>query len=200
MLLFGGTFDPIHMGHLIVARAAAEMLALKKVILIPSAHPPHKENVKISAGEHRLEMASLAVGEEKIFEVSDCELLRAGPSYTLQTVRHFRNTCDPPTQLYWLIGADTIGELPSWYHIDELAEMCTIVTAARPGFDLAGLAALQNILNQKQIARLKEHILDTPQIDISATDIRRRAANGLSVRFLVPQPVADYISSYKLYQ
>lgn len=201
ILLFGGTFDPIHHGHLIVARSAAERLDVEKIILVPSAQPPHKLVAFISNAEHRLAMTKLAVQGDQLFEVSPCELQRTGPSYTLETVRHFRNLYGPAIALYWLIGADSISELTCWYQIDQLVDECTIVTAARPGCPAADLTTLQTVLNDQQIARLKANVLDdTPQIEISATDIRSRIADRRPIDYLVPPPVADYIAAHKLYQ
>ena len=200
ILLFGGTFDPIHHGHLIIARAAAERLSVEKTILIPSAQPPHKTAFPLSTAEDRLLMTKLAVARDESFDVSDCELSRPGPSYTLETVRHFRGIYPNPIPLYWLIGADSISELPGWYQIKQLAEECTIVTAARPGSDPHELALLRPALSPSQIDRIKQHILDTPMIDISATDIRRRAGLGLSIKYLTSNPVALYIIEHGLYK
>jgi len=200
IILFGGTFDPIHHGHLIIARSAAEILAVAKVIIIPAAQPPHKEAANLSDPQHRLAMTKLAVQNDPLFDVSDCELLRAGPSYTLDTVRHFRTLYPQPTPLYWLIGTDSIAELPLWYRVNQLVEQCTIITAARPGHNLDDFTPLQNVIGQKQTARLKQHLLDTPHIEISATNIRRRAARGLALRYLLPSNVADYLHTHNLYQ
>jgi len=198
ILLFGGTFDPIHHGHLIIARAAAEQLNVPKVILIPSAQPPHKAEKTISSAEDRLKMTHLAVQDEPLFEVSDCELKRQGPSFTLETVRFFRQQY-PQTQFYWLIGADSISELVSWYHIEQLAEECSIVTAARPGFNPQDNQALKSILTDPQIQRLRQNILETPQVDISATRIRRRVRQNQSISCLTPSAVIDYIKRQNLF-
>jgi len=200
ILLFGGTFDPIHNGHLIVARAVAEQLAVEKVILIPSAVPPHKMDQQISPAADRLQMAQLAVSEDYLFEVSDCELHRSGPSYTLETVLHFRQLCGPAVQLFWLIGADTISDLPGWYKIADLLEHCTIVTAARPGCEMNDWHLLGDKLSSPQIQQLKKHVLKTPLIEISATEIRRRVMQNQSIKNLVPPAVNDYIVSSGLYQ
>jgi len=198
ILLFGGTFDPIHHGHLITARTAAEQLNILKVILIPSAQPPHKAENTLSAAEDRLEMTRLAIQDEPLFEVSDCELKRQGPSYTLETVRFFRQQ-NPQTQLYWLIGADSISELVVWYHIEQIADECLIVTAARPGYNPPDTRALKPILTDSQIQRLRQNILETPQIDISATRIRSRIRQNQSVSYLIPPAVIDYIKHQNLY-
>ncbi|KPK76708.1 MAG: hypothetical protein AMJ79_05720 [Phycisphaerae bacterium SM23_30] len=200
ILLFGGTFDPIHHGHLIIARAAAEQLQVEKVILIPSAQPPHKTNAAVSTTKDRLRMTQLAVAGDTLFEVSDCELQRRGPSYTLETVRYFRGLYGAEIQLYWLIGADSVGELLSWYRIEQLVDECIIVTASRPDYHLDQFSALQPALKEKQIKRIKKHILNTPMIDISATEIRRRAGQNLSIYYLTTPKVANYIINRRLYK
>ncbi|OQA01203.1 MAG: Nicotinate-nucleotide adenylyltransferase [Planctomycetes bacterium ADurb.Bin412] len=199
ILLFGGTFDPIHNGHLIISRSAAEQLGVQKIILIPSAVPPHKQNKIFTEAEIRLEMVHRAVEGDALFEVSDCELHRQGPSYTLDTVRYFHTKYGPELPLYWLIGADSIPELPGWYHIQQLVEECTLVTAGRPGSPCCCWDRFQNILDARQIARLQKYLLATPLLDISATDIRRRVPSGLSIRYLVPEPVRHFIRQNNLY-
>ena len=198
--LFGGSFDPLHMGHLIVGRAVAEHLSLSRVIFIPSANPPHKNSANLAHASDRMEMARLATADEPGFEVSDIEIQRSGPSYTVLTVQEYQQSVGKNVPLFWIIGADTLGELHTWYRLDELAELCRIVTADRPGFAEPDLAALCKKLSPAQIERLRKDILPTPQIDISATDIRRRVQDGLSIRYLVPDTVHDYIITRGLYQ
>jgi len=201
ILLFGGTFDPIHNGHIQIARFVAAKLSVQKVIFIPSAHPPHKEIHSLTPAPMRLALTQLALADDDLFEVSDCELNRRGPSFTLDTVRYFRTLYDPDTPLYWLIGADTISELPGWYKVDKLLEECTIVTARRPGYHAQLDPALfQTVLTPAQITRLQQHIIYTPQFDISATDIRSRIRRGLPVNELIPPKVLQYITDNNLYK
>lgn len=203
VLLFGGSFNPIHHGHLIVARAAAETLRLPRVSLIPAAAPPHKSPDGIAPADDRIEMCRLAVQGDDLFEVSDWELRRPGPSYTLHTVQHFAGVLGPATPLYWLIGMDSLAELPTWHRIGELAELCTFVTARRPT-DLPPLDALfdtlAKVISPTRIRAIREHMVDTPLIDISATDIRRRCRDKMSIRYLTGSSVADYINSHELYR
>ncbi len=198
--LFGGTFDPIHIGHLISARAVAECLRLDQLILIPSAKPPHKHAEAVAEAGDRLEMVRLAIADEQAFELSDCEIRRAGPSYTIETVRHFRDRLAPEVELYWIIGADSLAELSIWHRIAELAELCQIVTACRCGFESPDLSPLTGLLDPQQIKRLEAGLLATPLIDISATQIRRRVSERLSIRWLVPPAVARYIEQRGLYR
>ncbi|MBN1846819.1 MAG: nicotinate (nicotinamide) nucleotide adenylyltransferase [Sedimentisphaerales bacterium] len=199
IVLFGGTFDPIHHGHLIACRAAAEQLEADRVILIPSAAPPHKDAGRLTGAGHRLRLAQLAVAGDDLFEISDCELRRAGPSYTLDTVLHFRGLYGLEAVLYWLIGADSLPELNGWHQIQRLAEECIIVTAARPGYSPGDLDRRLDSLPADQIDRIRRHILATPGIEISATDIRDRVRRNRSIRYLVPEAVADYIRDHRLY-
>ncbi len=199
VVLFGGSFNPIHNGHLIVARSVAEQLGAARVVLIPAANPPHKNSADLADAADRLEMVRLAVRAEPGWEVSDCELHRAGPSYTLDTVAHFRREIGGGAELCWIIGADSLTELVSWYRIEELVEMCRIVTAARPGWERPDLDVLRARLTPAQIARLAADVLDTPRIDIAATDIRRRVREGRSIRYLVPDAVEAYIRKRTLY-
>ncbi|MCP4594122.1 MAG: nicotinate-nucleotide adenylyltransferase [bacterium] len=197
--LLGGSFNPIHFGHLIIARSVLETLELSRVIFLPSATPPHKENEVLVPPQHRAEMVRLAIAGEKRFEFSDYDLCREGPSYTIDTVGHLQSTLGDGTELYWIIGADWLMELGTWRRSEELVEACTVVTAARPGWERPDLSGLAPKLSEVQIAKLGEHILDSPQIDISATDIRARVAAGRSIRYLVPESVRYYIEMLRLY-
>ena len=198
--LFGGSFNPIHNGHMIIARAVAEHLELSRVILIPSANPPHKHGHDDLAGAaDRLEMSRLAAEGEAGLEVSDIEVQRSGPSYTFDTVQAYRKKFGEDAQLYWIIGGDTLPEMHTWYRVNELVDLCRMVTAVRPGFDAPDLSALATTLSPGQVQRLRDSILPTPNIDISATDIRQRIGQGRSIRYLVPEVVREYINSKQIY-
>lgn len=200
VVLFGGSFNPIHNGHLIVARCVAEQLNASRVILIPSANPPHKNAADLAEAADRMEMARRAIDGEPGWEVSDCEARRQGPSYTFDTVAQFRHALGPQCELCWIIGADTLTELVSWYRVGELVELCRIVTAARPGWERPDLDILRSRLTQPQIDRLVGDVLATPRIEISGTQIRRRIREGRSVRYLVPDAVREYIQQRPLYR
>jgi len=197
--LFGGSFNPIHNGHLIAARSVAEHLGLERVVVIPSANPPHKRDAELADAADRLAMARLAVAGEAGFEVSDVEVKRHGPSYTILTVQAYRESLGPEVPLYWIIGGDTLAELHTWYQVSELVELCRIVTAVRPGFESLDVSGLTRSLSVPQIDRLRDGMLATPRIDISATDIRRRVREGRSIRYLVPDGVSEYIRTHQLY-
>jgi len=198
--LFGGTFNPVHVGHLIVARAVLEHLGLERMVLIPSANPPHKSPQAVAGAEDRLAMLRLAIADEPGFDLSACEIERPGPSYTIDTVAAFRREWGDKAELHWLIGSDSLSELASWHRVAELVGMCRIVTAARPGREVPDLSALGGRVGERQIQRLRDGILPTPRIDISASEIRRRVRQGRSVRWLVPTAVAQYIDRRGLYR
>ncbi len=197
--LYGGSFDPIHVGHLISARSVAEALSFSTVILIPSARPPHKEGAAMTSAEHRLAMVRLAIEGDPLFEASDVELGRAGPSYTLDTVAEFHRRFGDTAELFWIIGADSLPELPTWHRIDELVKRVTIVTAARPGSVKPAVADLADAVGEEAARALLSDRCPTPEIDISATRIRARVAAGDSVRYLTPEAVASYIQRHGLY-
>jgi nicotinate-nucleotide adenylyltransferase len=198
--LFGGTFDPIHHGHLIVGRAVAEVLDCARVVFIPAQNPPHKVGRGLTDAAHRLAMARLAVADEPRFDVSDIEIRRTGLSYTILTVEAFRREVGPEVPLAWIIGGDTLPELHTWYRVRELVDACRIVTAVRPGFEAPDLAPLRRSLSAEQIERLRADVLTTPRIDISATQIRRRVRESRSIRYLVPESVGGYIAASGLYR
>jgi nicotinate-nucleotide adenylyltransferase len=197
--LFGGSFNPIHNGHLIVARSIAERLDLERAIFLPSAQPPHKTAVALLDAAHRAEMVKLAIEGEPVFEVSDYDLTRAGPSYTIETVAHFREEFGPDASLYWVIGVDSLNDMTTWYRVGALVDACRIITARRPGWEEIHWEQLGTRLGAEQIATLRSGVLDTPLIDISSTDIRQRIRDGRSIRYLVPDCVRAYIDEHGLY-
>jgi nicotinate-nucleotide adenylyltransferase len=197
--LYGGSFDPIHFGHLISARSIAEKLDLARIVLIPSARPPHKRDVVLSDVNHRLEMAKLAVAGDSLFEVSDVELHREGPSYTLDTVGEFRARLGAGVDMTWIIGADSLPELPTWYRIADLVTQVRIVTATRPGWTPPPLGALMAAVGPERALALLEDCVPTPAIDISSTQIRERVLHQKSIRYMTPESVTSYIVSKGLY-
>ncbi len=185
--LFGGTFDPPHWGHLIIAEEIRDRLQLDYVVFIPAAIPPHKLGRHISAPEHRIEMLQIAVEEYPGFEVSAVELQREGVSYTVDTIRYFLDTVSEVTLV---IGADNARELHSWREYPEILDRARVVMVPRPGFDISGID--ESIISEIEL-------IDAPLIEISSTDIRKRAASGRSYRLLVPNAVGRYIAENSLY-
>ena len=180
--IYGGTFDPIHSAHLILAREAIETLGLHTIILIPAAISPLKKSAPVASGEVRLEMLQAAIKGEPGFEVNECELLRPPPSYTIDTVQEIlRPECD--VCLYCLIGEDNVEQLPRWHRFSELEKIVRFVVLDRSG---------------KQPSH--SYQLIHRRIDISATEIRRRVARNESIRYLVPDSVNEIIQREKLYR
>jgi nicotinate-nucleotide adenylyltransferase len=188
--LFGGTFDPIHVGHLILAEEARERVDLERIIFIPCGIPPHKHRRGISDAALRLEMTGLAIEGNEHFELSDFEIGREKASFTVETVRHFRGTLGREAELFLIVGADSLLEISTWKDPQSLLSECRPVVAGRPGFALDGL---EPALRERVI------MLDGVLVDVSSTDIRKRAAAGRSIRYLVPVPVASFISKHRLY-
>ena len=175
-------------------------LGIDRVILIPSPSPPHKQDVALAPVADRLELCRLAIAEDPLFELSDWEATQSGPSYTLHTIEHFRSTLPTESELYWLIGMDSLAELPTWYRIRDLVSACTLVTVARPGFQWPNRAALLQFISREHLRELEAHTLISPLIDISATQIRERARTGKSLRYLVPETVRQAIAARRLYR
>lgn len=197
--LFGGSFDPIHFGHLVVAEQARERLGLERVIFIPGRRPPHKLDKRLAPGEDRLAMVGLAIAGHPAFEASDIELGRDGPSYSLITVEQLQ-AAHHGWEVYFLIGGDTLPELPTWYHVAELADLCQFAVFARPGERLGDVEPLRGVLAEEQIAGIQAHCFETPLIGISSTALRRRVGEGRSIRYLVPEAVRRYIEDHGLYR
>lgn len=201
ILLFGGTFDPVHHGHLILGRCLAEHVGAESLVFIPAASPPHKDPAHAS-GPDRLAMLRLAVAGEAGMEVSPVELGREGPSYTIETVAQMRRQYGPDAELAWVIGADSLEQLHTWHREKELVERVRFLTVRRAGHVETreeALKALGRNFTARQRRRLAEDLVETPEIEISSTEIRRRIGEGLSVRYLLPDPVTDYIHSRGLY-
>jgi nicotinate-nucleotide adenylyltransferase len=198
--LLGGSFDPIHLGHLILAETARESLELDRVLFVPSRVPPHKRGKRLAPPADRLRMVQLATEGHPPFEPTDVELRRDGPSYSIDTVRELRRASGETWDIHFLIGADTLPELPTWHRIAELAELCKFVPFARPGQSLDDLAPLEAVLSEDQIAAIAGRCQPMPLIGISSTAIRRRVREGRSIRYLVPEPVRRYILAGGLYR
>lgn len=199
VILFGGTFDPIHYGHLRVADCACEQIGAQEVVLIPARRSPHKESLPIADGFERVEMISLAIAGKKKFRVSDCELKRAKPSYTLDTVRYFRAEYGEEVQVCWLVGADAVRDLADWYGIRELLDECNLCVMFRAGFGRPDFGSLGGVLGPGRVAKLERNVVQTPLIDINSTEIRRRLACGGDVSDMLEPKVLAYIQEKGLY-
>jgi nicotinate-nucleotide adenylyltransferase len=197
--LFGGTFDPIHLGHTAVAQSAGEQIHADRVVFIPAKCSPLKGFFPNASDEDRLAMIRLALRENKAFEVSDWELGRAAPSYTLDTVRHFQSLYGPSTTLHWLIGADTVNDLMHWYKIEELIDVCNLTIMYRGGYEAPTFEKYASVWGPERIEKLRANVVRTPSIDISSTEVRRRLRAGEDVRGFIHPDVIDYIRRHSLY-
>jgi nicotinate-nucleotide adenylyltransferase len=186
--LLGGTFNPIHLGHLLIARDAMEQLHLDRVKFIPAALPPHKPLAGGVSATHRLRMTRLALRGEPGFEVDDIEIRRGGRSYSVETVAELKQR-HPEAEFYFIIGADSLKDLHRWYKIERLARLCVFAVLARPGCKLVTPARL----------RIRRRAVRGHLCDIASRDIRDRLADGKSIRWLVPDNVFRYIQRQKLY-
>lgn len=197
--LYGGSFNPVHLGHLIISRSIAEALDVGEVVLLPSHAPPHKLAQGLAKTEHRMEMVRLAVAGDPLFRVSDHDATCEGPSYTVKTIEHFRSQLPDQTEIVWIVGADSLLELHTWYEVAMLVDSCRIVTANRPGSPLASLKELTQMIGEEKTRRLLDDVIDTPHIDISSTQIRNRVKENRPIRYFVPPNVEEYIRQHGLY-
>lgn len=205
--VLGGTFDPIHIGHLRGALEVAELLALDEVRLIPSARPPHRDTPQVTA-EQRLQLVRLAAEGEPLLRVDDRELARTTPSWTIDTLESLRGELGVDDQLFLLLGWDAFCGLPSWHRWTELLQHCHLLVMQRPDADTEAPEALRDLLAARSVnepaalcgpAGQIAFVWQTP-LAVSATDIRRRLATGRSVRFLLPDAVLHYIDAHGLYR
>jgi nicotinate-nucleotide adenylyltransferase len=190
----GGTFDPPHYGHLVIAEEARLVFGLDRVDFVTSADPPHKQGREITAAEHRFAMTLLSVASNPFFRVSRREIERTGPSYSVDTLQEYGREW-PGADLFFITGADAILEILTWHRPEEAVRLCTFIAATRPGYDLS---RLERVLPPEYLARIRT--VSVPGIEISSTDIRERLCQGKSIRYLVAEPVEQYIATYALYR
>ncbi len=192
----GGTFNPIHYGHLVAAEAARDAFNLDQVIFIPSGQPPHKSGSLVADPEHRYLMTFLAIVSNQHFEISRVEIDRQGPSYTSDTLAHFR-AVDRDVTWYFITGADAILDIVTWHYPDAIFQRAELIAASRPGYSLKKIEALKQQLGAERVARI--HPLEVPALAISSSQIRERLQQGLSIKYLVPEAVEHYIAKNRVY-
>ncbi len=198
--IFGGSFNPVHTAHLILAELAGETAGLDEVIFVPAGMPPHKQHEPLAAPHHRLAMLRLATEDNPRFAISDLELKRKGPSYTLTTVNELLKSIGGNSQLTLLLGADSVRDLHSWYRAKELLETVHITGLHRPGVDESELDEHIEAFGHREAEKLKHCFITVPRIDISASDVRKRVNDGRSIRYIVPEKVRKYITENGLYK
>lgn len=196
--IFGGSFDPVHLGHLLIAEQFAQDMKLDVVKFIPAKVSPFKLSYTPTSDKHRLEMLRLAVGSNERFEVDSLELERGGVSYTIDTVASLRSV-EPDAEYYMLIGADSLKDFKKWKSPEELLRSVSLVVARRGGEAPPEWSELSGLATPEVLSGIQERVLDLPAMEISSTDIRRRVERGRSIRYLVPSGVEVYIHSHGLY-
>ena len=195
--IMGGTFDPIHTGHLATAEAVRVEYELERVLFIPAANPPHKQHSQVETSLHRYIMTVMATYSNPHFYVSSIEIERPGLSYAIDTVLELINQYGVNTEFYFIVGSDTVSELPSWKDIDRLLEVCHFIAANRPG-SVYTLDDIIKSFGEQGYNRI--HSLPTPELEISSTDIRKKVRQGRSIKYIVPESVENYICKENLYK
>ncbi len=198
--MFGGTFDPIHLGHTAVAADAAEQIGAEKIVWVPAKRSPLKGFMPKADDKDRLKMIGLAISEQKNFELSDYELRRPAPSYTLETVRWFQNKYGGDVLIHWLLGADSVEDLSLWHKITALIDECTLCTMYRAGCKKPDYTRFEAVWGHQRVKKLQQNIIRTPLIDISSTEVRKRLAGGSDVGQMLHPDVIEYIRQRGLYR
>ncbi|QDU62767.1 Nicotinate-nucleotide adenylyltransferase [Planctomycetes bacterium Pan216] len=197
--ILGGSFDPIHLGHLILGERAVESLSLDRLLFVPASIPPHKQDEHLSAADQRLELVQLAVAGNPNFEVSDIEMKRGGPSYTADTLEALTEDF-PKHELVLILGADMVMNLPTWHRPEQIVRLARIAAARRPDTTRIDFSSLEGLFSPDQLDWTASNLIEMPAIGISSTEIRERCAAGRSIRYLVPAPVDSYIRAHELYR
>jgi nicotinate-nucleotide adenylyltransferase len=196
--IFGGTFDPVHYGHLLLAECCREQCRLDAVWFLPTAVPPHKRQQEMAPATQRIEMLELAIAGNPAFSVCRYETERGGINYTVDTLAHFREE-DASRDLFLLLGADMLADLPNWRSAARVCELALPVAVCRPGCGRIDCDRLAKIATPERIEQVRRHQVEMPEIGVSSTEIRRRAASGQSIRYRTPRAVEMYIGTQGLY-
>lgn len=194
--ILGGTFDPVHIAHLILAENAYQQFGLDTVLIMPSGEPPHKADNHISSADHRLRMVQLAIGDNKHFKLSSVETDRPGTTYTAETLTDLCGH-NPDCEYYFIVGADSLSHIDKWYRPDLIMKHATLIAAIRDELDIPELEKIITHLTEKYEADIQ--LLYTPKLAISSHDIRERIARKESIKYMVPKDVEKYIYQNKLY-
>jgi len=198
--LFGGTFDPIHLGHTTVSAHAIKLIKAEKLVFIPAKRSPLKGFSPKASDDDRLKMIHLAIAGKESFTASDYELNKPAPSYTLETIKRFQDDYGSGTELYWLIGADGIDDLVYWHKITELIDACNLATMYRAGCEPPDFTRFEDVWGRKRIEKLQQNIIQTPLLDISSTQIRHAISTDADTSEMLHPSVADYIRERGLYK
>ncbi len=194
--IMGGTFDPLHLGHLVTAEEALVQFNLDRVVFMPAGRPARKTDEDVTPAEHRYLMTVIGTAANPDFEVSRMEIDRPGVTYTVDTLNALRDVHGPHAELFFITGADAVWDIVGWKDAERFSGLATFIAATRPGYDLD---AARNV-HAEELARIDIHFIEVPALAISSTDIRRRVAERRPIRYLVPEAVAAYIQKYRLYR
>lgn len=197
--IMGGTFNPIHNGHLVTAEEAFHQFSLDLVLFMTSGHPPHKKDSEIISAEDRYLMTVLATSTNPHFSVSRLEIERPGPSFAIDTLRELRKIYGREVNFYFITGADAILEILTWKDTEKIYELCSFIAATRPGYSLERFRELHLIGNNEAKLKPKIFFMEVPALAISSSDIRSRVKTGRPIRYLLPDEVAVYIEKKRLY-
>jgi nicotinate-nucleotide adenylyltransferase len=197
--LLGGSFDPVHYGHLLLAECCREQCGLDEVWFLPAATPPHKQDRSLTLAAERIEMLELAIGGQSTFRVCRAEVDRGGVSYTVDTLAKLADE-DASRQLFFLVGADSLDDLPHWREPARICELATIVVVGRPGAPTPNYAALAPLVSAGRLDEIRRHQVEMPPMGLSSSDIRQRVAAGHSIRYRTPRAVEAYIQAHNLYR
>ena len=195
LAILGGTFDPIHFGHLALGAEICWQLDVARVFFVPAAQQPFKANLEVTAAHHRLAMVRIATAGNSAFDVCDLEIVRGGRSYSFDTVTTLQED-NPQAELIFVVGADVLRDLHRWYRIEQLLALCRFVVVNRPGYQLD----LDPVFAVLPAARDRIMPIVGPALDISSTDLRARLARGAPVRYQVPDTVLQYVQEHGLYR
>ncbi|HVA25548.1 MAG TPA: nicotinate-nucleotide adenylyltransferase [Chloroflexota bacterium] len=196
MGILGGTFDPIHYGHLVAGEEARCALGLERILFVPSARPPHKQDYTVSPPDVRVEMVRLAIAGNPGFELSTIDVDRPGFSYTVDTIALLQQQLGPEANLFFILGEDALADLPTWHEPEKLLDTCQLIAVNRPGYHSFSLRLLER---QLPGVERRVHPVRIPELAIWSTELRARVASGLPIRYLVPHAVHDYIYQHGLY-
>jgi nicotinate-nucleotide adenylyltransferase len=197
--VFGGTFDPIHVGHLILAEQCREQANLDEVLFVPAALPPHKQQQALTSFAQRVEMLALALSGHAPFRVEEMEKERSGPSYTVDTLTQL-HAQRPGDEICFIIGSDSLHDLPIWYQPSRILELATLLVVARADWPVFAAKELKDSLQLDDDFPLRYQVVEAPLITIASRDVRRRIAAGRSVRYMIPRAVEAYIEDKRLYR
>ena len=197
--IYGGSFDPVHFGHLRLAECCRQQCPLDRVWFLPAAIPPHKPGGLDTSSHDRAEMLEVALAEHEGLEVCSLELERGGVSYTVDTLAEIA-AAQPEAELFWLLGADMLVDLPTWYQPEEICRLATPLVVGRPNAPEPDFERLAAILPPERIDEIRRHQIEMPPVDASSSEIRRRVARGENIDDLTPAAVAEYIAEHKLYR